>query len=431
MRIFYFLLLFCCTHLISAQTYSSLVNATPEFINEVDIDLLNKNQLFISMPFAKKTVLNPEQKRKLRERVVIKLELIYTKYRTATSFNQKRLNTNRLIELNKLFPNLFENRFWDFNLISQTNGDSREICNKMPHGFVVTFRPNSSNNTLKTEANYLSDLASSILKQDSLNNDDTPKKFIIKTHYDLNVGYLHDTIYYRDTIQPPTVPDFFYLQSLYNDTSVLSAFRRNNAWNNFIVVADVTGSMSPYSAQVIVWLKKQSENKKAKYFVFFNDGDEKESRKKLPLETKGVYVTKNKDLKTVVNSITKCMLNGSGGGENLENDIEAIMDGAKQYPEADEVVLVADNLESMRDYDYIKKINKPVHIILCGSEHRVNVQYLDLARQTKGSIHTPRSDVKNLQNIKEGEHFFIDEKEYTYQKGRFHSLYSCNKKHVN
>ena len=424
MRIFYFLLLFFCSHGFVAQTYATLVNAAPTFIDQLDLKQLKENQLYIAMPFAKKMVLNPEQKKQLKERVVIKLALVYTKYRTAESFNQKKLNKKRLMELNRLAPQLFENRFWGFELISQTNGNSREICNSMFHGFIVTFRPNSNKSMLDAEATYVEDLIASLLKKDSLDNDTTPKKYAINTHYDKQVGYQHDTIWYEDTILPPSPPDFFYLQSLYNDTTVLSTFKRNKNWKNFIVVTDVTGSMSPYSAQVFVWLKKQAQRKNAQYFVFFNDGDEKPSRKKKPLETAGIYSVENKNLETVIKAASKCMRNGSGGGENLENDIEAIIDGAKQYPAADEIVLVADNMESMRDYEYIKKIKKPVHIILCGAENRVNIQYLDLARQTKGSVHTINSDITNLASIKPGEHFFIDEKEYMYQNGKFHAVYS-------
>jgi len=103
--------------------------------------------------------------------------------------------------------------------------------------------------------------------------------------------------------------------------------------------------------------------------------------------------------------------------------VEAIIEGIKYYPKADEVILIADNYESMRDYNFIKKVKKPVHIILCGAEHRINIQYLDLARQTNGTLHTVYSDVTNLGDIKEGEHFFIDEKEYLFKNGRFHSFY--------
>lgn len=107
----------------------------------------------------------------------------------------------------------------------------------------------------------------------------------------------------------------------------------------------------------------------------------------------------------------------------MENDIEAIIEGVKYYPKSEGIILVADNMEIMRDYDYIKKIKTPVHVILCGTNGRINIQYLDLARQTKGSLHTSRSDTYNLELIKENEHFLLDEQEYTYKNGRFHSVY--------
>ncbi|MCO6501018.1 MAG: hypothetical protein J5I47_11685 [Vicingus serpentipes] len=421
-----FFILFCCVHGVLAQSFNELVNQTPQVVDKVEVDELKENQLFIATPFAKELIINPEQKQLFQEKVIVKLELVYTQYRTVPSFNQKQLNINRLEELNKLVPNIFKFRLWGFDLVSQTNGSSREECDKMFHGFIVTFRPNSTAKTLRAEANYLENLVQYMVKKDNLDKDTlAPKKLVydIKTHYDQRVGYLHDTIWRKDTLRTLPPPDFFYNQSLYNDSTVLNAFQRNKNWDNFIVVTDVTGSMSPYSAQVFVWLKAQAEDKKAKYFVFFNDGDDKNSSRKKPLETGGVYVTENKDLQAVVNTAVKCMNKGSGGGESMENDVEAILEGAKQYPEAQGIILIADNYEIMRDYEFIKKIKKPVHVILCGADNRVNIQYLDLARQTKGTVHTSKTDITNLREIKEGEKFLIEGKGYQYKNGRFHSVY--------
>jgi hypothetical protein len=429
MRLFYLILLIFCAQLSIAQIFNDLVNSEPRRIPEVDLTALKTNQCYIAMPFAKKLVLNPEQKKQLKERIVIKLELVYTQYKTVPTFDQKKLNNNRLKELKKLAPRIFENRFWEFGLTSQTNGNSREECHNLFHGFIVTFRPNASKKMIASEANYLTKLVSTMLKNDSIEKDSTQKKFDIKTHYDQQVGYVHDTIWFLDTIPPPSPPDFFYLQSLYKDTTVLGAFNRNPHWGDFIVVTDVTGSMSPYSAQVFVWLEKQAENNPAQCFVFFNDGDEKPSNKKKPLTTKGIYTTNKKDIANVINTATKCMKSGSGGGEGLENDIEAIINGLKQYPKAREIILIADNMESMRDYKYIEQIKVPVHIIACGAEYRINVQYLDLARQTNGSIHLKNLDVTNLKTIKEGEHFFINGFEYMFKNSRFHSIYNCIRRH--
>jgi hypothetical protein len=423
MRIFIFSILIFNASILKAQTFGAMAKESPLYVSEINLEELKENQIYISMPFAKKTVLNPNQEKILAEKAVIKIELVYTKYRTSESFNQEQLNVNRLQELNSLAPQLFENRFWNFELISQTKAITREEGNKMFHGFIITFRPNSTNNTLSLEADYLDDLLGAMIKKDSLANDTTPQSFDIKTHYDMKIGYVHDTIWFVDTVAPISPPDFFYMQSLYQDSTVLNAFERNQNWKNFIVVTDVTGSMSPYSAQVFVWLKGQASASQAQYFVFFNDGDEKPSRRKKPLETKGIYISENSTIDKVMSTATKCMKNGSGGGESMENDVEAIIDGLKQYPKANGVILVADNLEIMRDYKYIDKISVPVHVILCGANNRVNVQYLDLARTTKGTLHTATSDITNLQEFKNGEHFFIDGKEYMYQNKKFHHVY--------
>ncbi|MEM7372873.1 MAG: hypothetical protein AAF587_29900 [Bacteroidota bacterium] len=39
------------------------------------------------------------------------------------------------------------------------------------------------------------------------------------------------------------------------DSTVFHVFQRNPDWNNMLVVCDFTGSMSPYTAQLLVWHK--------------------------------------------------------------------------------------------------------------------------------------------------------------------------------
>jgi len=420
-----FLILFLSSFLLQAQQIKSLANTPPNFIKIYSLETLESNQLFIAMPFAKKTVLNPRQIKMLNERVAIKVELIYTKYRTSTSFNQKSLNLNRLKELKSIAPVLFKNPLWDFELISQTNGASREECDNMFHGFVITFRPNSSLNTLDKEASYLEKVVEQLNDSSANNLDSLNKSFTLKTRWDDRIGYVHDTTWSKIVIDPIDPPDFFYNPSLFEDSTVLNAFERNPSWKNFIITTDVTGSMSPYISQVFIWLKKQTENKDALAFVFFNDGDEKNSNRKKPMKTKGIYHTKNTNIDAVIKKAALCMRNGSGGGEGLENDVEAVVDGVKQYTEAEEVILVADNFESMRDYTFIDEVKKPVHVILCGAKSRVNIQYLDLARKTKGSVHTSKSDTYNLHLVKNGASIFIDDQEYLYKNKRFHTIFKA------
>ena len=147
-----------------------------------------------------------------------------------------------------------------------------------------------------------------------------------------------------------------------------------------------------------------------------------ELNKKKPLETKGVYITKNKSLEAVIKTTAKCMQSGSGGVEHLENDIE----GIKQSLEADEFILVADNMESIRDYKCIKKIKTPIHIILSGAAERVNVQYLDLARQTNGSLRTINTGSIILTRSKK-KNIYLLKKKYSFENGRFHFVYNISK----
>jgi len=423
MKFFGFLFFFFVINGLFANQINEMANSNVVFVDEINLKELKPNQLAISMPFAKELILNPEQKKALEEKAILKIELVYTKYRTSSTFNQKALNKKRLIELKALTPFLFEFPLWNFELISQTNGESRTECGQMFHGFIFTFRPNSSKKTLDKEAAYLERLMSQMTTTDSIKSGTNKLELVadIKTRWDDRIGYVHDTIWKEEEPIPP--PDFFYDHTLYKDSTVLNSFSRNKNWNNFIVVTDVTGSMSPYIAQVFVWLKEQAQNKKAKAFVFFNDGDDKPSRKKRPLETGGVYLINNGTIDSVMAMAALCMRSGSGGGESMENDIEAMMDAEKQYPKTSEIILVADNKETMRDHKYLEKVKRPVHVILCGADHRVNIQYLNLARKTKGSIHTKEEDVFNLHEIKKGEHIFIQGHEYLFEQNQFHFIY--------
>lgn len=420
-----FLISIFFTQPLLANQFRQLVDAPIQEVGVVNVNQLKSNQLAVAMPFSKEIILNPEQIRQLtdEEKVVVKIELVYTKYRTSPAFDQKMLNHNRLVELKKVLPNLFKTPLWDFDLISQTNGNSREECNPMFHGFIITFRPNSSPNTLAQETEYLEKIVKQLLKNSK--NDAVPDRlaFDLKTRWDDRIGYVHDTIWKINEEEQIPPPDFFYDQSLYKDSTVINAFARNTTWKNFIVVTDVTGSMSPYIAQVFVWLKEQAENNTAKYFVFFNDGDNKEARQKKPLKTEGIYGCANNGLEAVMQKAALCMKKGSGGGEGLENDVEAILFGLQEFPDADEVILIADNYESMRDYQFLEEIKKPVRIIICGAKARVNIEYLDLARITKGSLHTTKSDVLNLQKVQKSQTITIDGQSYLFYNERFNFVY--------
>ena len=109
------------------------------------------------------------------------------------------------------------------------------------------------------------------------------------------------------------------------------------------------------------------------------------------------------------------------GGDIQENNIEAIILAINKNPNLKEVILIADNWAPMRDYYLMSQIKIPVHVIICGliPGMPINTEYLDLARNTKGSIHTVEDDISQLIYIAEGKVIQIGGFEYKIIGGRF------------
>ena len=109
------------------------------------------------------------------------------------------------------------------------------------------------------------------------------------------------------------------------------------------------------------------------------------------------------------------------GGDIQENNIEAILYAIKQNPDLKEIILIADNWAPMRDYCLMSQIKIPVHVIICVKQEGmpINTEYMDLARHTKGSLHTMEEDIEKLTEIAEGKSIEIDGFEYKVLGGRF------------
>lgn len=112
------------------------------------------------------------------------------------------------------------------------------------------------------------------------------------------------------------------------------------------------------------------------------------------------------------------MSNGSGGDVE-ENNVEALIKAMKAYPDAEDIIMIADNYATPRDLKLMDKINKPIKIILCGTQFGINVEYLNFAMKTKSSIHTIDSDIKTLATLREGERINIDGFIYEIKGGAF------------
>lgn len=105
------------------------------------------------------------------------------------------------------------------------------------------------------------------------------------------------------------------------------------------------------------------------------------------------------------------MRNG-GGGDCPENNLEATIEGIRQCPDCEGVVMIADNFATPRDMALVNQIKQPIKIILCGSQGGINTKYLDLALATNGSIHTMEEDITDLKTLNEKGSIKIGKKKY-------------------
>ena len=203
----------------------------------------------------------------------------------------------------------------------------------------------------------------------------------------------------------------------YEDTVVSTVLNRNK-WDNKLIVCDLTGSMQPYSAQLSAWYQLHYMNEKDLQFVFFNDGDNKNDSNKKIGETGGIYYSASKG----VDSLFKfgAMVSSKGnGGDCAENNMEALIKGTKMAKPFKELVMIVDNNAPVKDIELLTQFNTPVHIILCGADKEVLLDYLLIAWKTKGSIHTIEEDITKIAKMSNGQDITISGIKYRIMGGEF------------
>lgn len=195
-------------------------------------------------------------------------------------------------------------------------------------------------------------------------------------------------------------------------------YRMAERWKNKVIVTDLTGSMSPYMDQVLIWHALQLIQNESNLYVFFNDGNNTPDAKKVIGHTGGLYFSNSAELSHILEKMGESV-NAGFGGDSEENDLEAALAGAAIQRPFDELILIADNYSPVRDMELLPKLKIPVHIILCGTELGINTDYLEIAFKTKGSIHTLDQDIQNLAALSDGQTIGIGDSAYRISRGKF------------
>lgn len=321
--------------------------------------------------FGKIAVTNTSHSKLLDEVEVYRVELVYSKYPKTNNFQaiqQRKLNMSRLEELEKTASQLFKPTIeWEFVAhVVNTSAEARALY----HGFVVHYKMKEEK---KTE----------IKKQPETPNP-TP-----------NPEIPVPTFAYNNESEEAT----FVKQGKPKSNSTYQVFDRQN-WQNVVVVCDWTASMYHFATPILLWHNQkntQSDTSSIQNFVFFNDGDNTPNDKKQIGKTGGIYATKTGSVDEALQIMEQSKAAGTGG-DFPENDIEALIYAQKNYPQAKSLVLIADNMASVRDIKLLQQLSEtqiPVHILITRTEEidLIRSEYWDIAIQTKGTIHTLTQDI--------------------------------------
>ncbi len=350
------------------------LNETPKFNKEDDA-----HKVILENGYTRYTIKNAKDWPAYNKNIVVtQIDVIYTKYPKNKDFwrtNYYDLLANRIKELFKLDSTLNSTDF-EWNIILQTDCNSEAQAKTMFHGISITYFEMED------------------MMEDDAEVDETPEQ--------------DSTYFKKNTLK---VQNFIRSQGGIGDSLVYKIFDRHPEWENAVVVMDWTGSMYQYGAQAVLWHTLNFKTSGIKDFVFFNDGNDTPDDKKVIGETGGVYFAQAKNVNRLINTFYLVSRRGKGG-DDPENDVEALLRGINRFEDFDELILIADNNSCMRDFQLIANLDVKVNVIVCGARYGINPQYINLAYLTGGSVHTMEDDIKHLNRMVKNKEIKVDKLEY-------------------
>jgi len=381
-------------------------------------------KMFVPMHFGKGDILPGSELASLKASDVLKVEIISTAY--PHDYDLSSLVADRVSSIHAAVEGLNKNPDVVYQSIVQTGCKTEDEARTMFHGAVITYRPTYSEESGRDEIGKLDKLLSGektlatsytaatgdveMTEGDDLLSElvwiavDTKDGKVVWGAYDI----------YGGTVGSPSARSLYYQ----TDSTFFRIMDRNDHWTDMMIAADLTGSMYPYTAQILAWLQLDSNDDKVKQFVFFNDGDMTPDPMKKIGRTGGIYIGNYSKYPEVKELAQKTMM-GGGGGDAPENNVEALIKGISKCPDCEDIIMVADNWAPVKDIAWMKKVNLPVRIVLCGVWGSIHPDYLTLARATGGSVHTMEEDLYKLALINEGEVITVGKFSYQLTKGKF------------
>lgn len=184
-----------------------------------------------------------------------------------------------------------------------------------------------------------------------------------------------------------------------SDSTSYQVLERNvGKWPDAVIVCDFTTSMYPYSTQLFAWFRKHTKQGIVNGMVFFTDCDSLGQQTRPGGPPGQMFVTRDRNPTSVLSTLMAATRNTVRNEDDAENNVEALLFAQKQFPDAKHLILLADNMSTVKDMALLKEVKKPVHVIVCGttgSDTTIAYQpnYYEIASRTNGSLHTLEDDL--------------------------------------
>ncbi len=468
-------IVFCCSVLVATAQYK------PGFVDSILANKIlriptykqpatGNESMFLPMDFGKSEILDTMGFYELRHAEILSVDLLFTDY--PANQDLKPLNRRRFQHLCKLIPYALSNPNTRWQVIRQMDGYDKLSASFMMHGFVINYRKPVTSELTKKEISLIQSVTPEKKEPPEPKNDKLRKWDAIpltggrpadrgvymkrgikdisrhkeKQIKKMQVGDTLVAITARKAVQEEIISerdkmilrdqDSLYLilappvekqklaidasppkpRAIIPDSTVIQVFKRNR-FKDMLLVADVTASMSPYTAQIIQWLADESSEHNLRYLVCFNDGDAMPDQEKKTGKVGGVYGDYFKDVFQISELIQTTMLKGSGG-DLQENNCEALLYAVNHCSQYGDLVIVADSWAPVRDLELLSKLKQPVKVIVCGSELGPHPDYITIAVQTGGSLHYMQEDIGDLSKLRKGEKQTIKGRTYQMINGK-------------
>ena len=208
------------------------------------------------------------------------------------------------------------------------------------------------------------------------------------------------------------------------DSTAYKVFDRNlNRWKKSVVVCDFTSSMYPFTTQLFAWFKKNDQNPNIKGMVLFTDCDSLGEATQKSKTAGKMFIVNSLNSEAVIPVMIAASRNTFKNNDDPENGIEALLYAQRVFPDAENLIFIADNENEIKGMSQMSRLKKPIHVVVCGetgdTTTAIQPDFYRIAGRRGSSLHTIEDDLTNLDLIDKTTCIKVGKRYYRYKNGDF------------